>query len=243
MRLFLVGLLALLCQVVLLRELNVAFYGVELVYALALAAWMTGGAAGSAWLPRRVGATSGRLSWLLAATAVALPAEVAVVRASRLALGGVPGAYLPFEDQILVLAASMLPASLALGVAFRWAADLAAAQGRSLAWAYAVESAGAGVGAALATIAFVSGVRTFTLAVLVAGLVPCVLLAGVRGRLLPPALILTAVATCPRPSPRSPHDGVVAPLRRRVARLCVRADHSHLCGQPDGRVCRRCAGV
>jgi spermidine synthase len=194
MRLFLVGLLALLCQVVLLRELNVAFYGVELVYAVALAAWMAGGAAGAALMPRRFGATSARLSWLLAVAAVSLPAEVAVVRVSRLALSGVPGAYLPFEEQILVLAASVLPTSVALGVAFRWAAELAAVRGRSLAWAYAVESAGAGIGAALATVAFVGGVQTFTLAVLVAGFVPGVLFAGTRGRLLLPALLLTGVA-------------------------------------------------
>jgi spermidine synthase len=195
MRLFLVGLLALLCQVVLLRELNVAFYGVELVYAVALAAWMAGGAAGSALLPRRFGATVGDLSWLLAATAAALPAEVAVVRVSRLALGGVPGAYLPFEQQVLVLAAAVLPASLTSGIAFRWAAELAAERGRSLAWAYAVESGGAGVGAALATLAFAFGVQTFAVAVLVAGLVPSALLAVVRRRLWLPALLLTAVAT------------------------------------------------
>ncbi len=194
MRLFLVGLLALLCQVVLLRELNVAFYGVELVYAVALAAWMGGSAAGSGLLPRRLGATSGRLSWLLAAAAVALPAEVAVIRGSRLALGGIPGAYLPFEHQILVLAVAMLPASLTLGVAFRWAAELAAAQGRSLAWAYAVESAGAGAGAAAATVLFAQGVPTFTLAVVVAGLVPLALLTTARSRLLLPTLGLTAIA-------------------------------------------------
>jgi spermidine synthase len=193
MRLFLVGLLALVCQVVLLRELNVAFYGVELVYAVALAAWMAGGAAGSGLLPRRLGATSGRLSWLLAA-AVALPAEVAVVRVSRLALSGVPGAYLPFEQQILVLAAAVLPASVALGVAFRWAAELAAARGRSLAWAYAVECAGAGAGAAAATVLFALGVPTFTLAVVVPGLVPLALLTTGRGRLLLPAVGLTAIA-------------------------------------------------
>jgi len=194
MRLFLVGLLALLCQVVLLRELNVAFYGVELVYAIALAAWMAGGAAGAAFLHRRLRATPGRLRWLLGATAVALPAEVAVIRVSRLALGGVPGAYLPFEQQVLVLLAAVLPASVALGVAFRWAAELAAARGRALAWAYGVESAGAGVGAAGATISFALGVQTFTLAVLVAGLVPATLLAAGRRRLLLPALLLTAAA-------------------------------------------------
>jgi len=49
--LFLVGFLSLLAQVVLLRELNVAFYGIELAYLVALAAWLAGTAAGAA-LPR-----------------------------------------------------------------------------------------------------------------------------------------------------------------------------------------------
>jgi spermidine synthase len=176
MLLFLVGLLALLGQVILLRELNVASYGVELVYAVALAAWMTGSAAGAAFLPRRPAVTAGRLSWLLAIAAAAIPAEVAVIRVSRLALGGVPGAFLPVEQQVLLLAVSVLPPSIVLGLAFVWSADLAAAKGRTLAWAYAVESAGAGVGAAAATVAFAGGLPTFTLAVLVAGFVPSVLL-------------------------------------------------------------------
>jgi spermidine synthase len=179
---FLVGLLALLCQVVLLRELNVAFYGVELVYAVALAAWMGASAAGAAFLPGVLSATAGRLSWLLAIAAAALPAEIAAVRVSRLALGGVPGAFLPFDHQVLVLTSSVLPPALALGLAFAWAAELAAARGRTLAWAYAVESAGAGVGATAATVAFAAGVPTFTLAVLAAGLVPVALLAAAQGR-------------------------------------------------------------
>ncbi len=182
MLLFLVGLLALLCQVVLLRELNVAFFGVELVYAVALAAWMAGSAAGAAFLPRRAAATAGRLSWLIAVAAAALPFEVALVRVSRLAVGGVPGAFLPFEQQVLVLAAAVLPASLTLGVAFRWAAELAAAEGRTLARAYAIESAGACAGAALATLAFAGGVQTFTVAVIAAGIVPSTILSAAGGR-------------------------------------------------------------
>ncbi len=38
--LFLVGLVSMLAQVVILRELNVAFYGVELIYILAIGAWL-----------------------------------------------------------------------------------------------------------------------------------------------------------------------------------------------------------
>jgi spermidine synthase len=184
MRLFLVGVLSLLCQIVLLRELNVAFYGVELAFAVALAAWMVGSAAGAAVLPRRAPATRGRLSWLIAIAALVLPVEVVISRASRLVLGGVPGAFLPIEHQALTLAAAVLPPSLLLGLAFRLAAELSRANGRTLAWAYALESAGACAGAAIAAVAFVFGVRTFTLAILTAGIVPAALLATAGRRLV-----------------------------------------------------------
>ena len=38
--LFLTGLVSLFGQIVLLRELNVAFYGIELIYLIALGVWM-----------------------------------------------------------------------------------------------------------------------------------------------------------------------------------------------------------
>ena len=38
--LFLTGLVSLVGQIVLLRELNVAFYGIELIYLIALGIWM-----------------------------------------------------------------------------------------------------------------------------------------------------------------------------------------------------------
>jgi spermidine synthase len=199
MLLFLVGLLAILFQIVLLRELNVAFYGVELVYALALAAWMAGGAAGAAFAPRWRAATPGRVAGLLMAVAVALPADVALVRASRLVLGGIPGAYLPFDRQLLALAASTLPPAFVLGLAFRGAAHLAAATGRTLAQSYAIESAGAVVGAAAATAAFAFGGQTFTVAVLTAGLVPSALLAAAAKEAWGPAgaalLLVVALST------------------------------------------------
>ena len=71
MLLFLVGLLAILCQIVLLRELNVACYGVELVYAVALAAWMVAGGAGAAWRWRGHLMSSAHVAWLLVVFEVA----------------------------------------------------------------------------------------------------------------------------------------------------------------------------
>jgi spermidine synthase len=186
MLLLLVGLLAILSQVVLLRELSVAFYGVELVYSLALTAWMVGGAVGALV---RLPHSGRRLAWLLATAALLLPAGVVWIRASRLVLGGIPGAYLPFTDQMIVLLVSLLPQAALLGLAFRWAAADAASSGRTLVWSYAVESAGACLGAVAATVGFVAGLQTFTVAVLSAGLCTAALVArgpreagaGIRG--------------------------------------------------------------
>jgi spermidine synthase len=182
MILLLVGLLAIVSQVVLLRELSVAFYGVELAYALALAAWMAGGAAGALLRLRRVSPAGRAATWLLVASAVLLPVNVAWIRASRVVLGGIPGAYLPFQDQLLVLLVSVLPQAAILGLAFRWAAEDAAASGASLARSYAVESAGACLGAGAATLGFLAGLQTFTLAVLAAGVVPATLAASIARR-------------------------------------------------------------
>ncbi len=158
------GVLALSAQVVLLRELNVAFYGVELVYILGLSAWMAGSAAGAACVPHRLHATSARLRGLLAASAFALPAGVALIRGHRFLLGAVPGAYLPFDRQLVLLLAATLPFSAALGLAFRWAAAIHASRGGSLPSAYALESVGAAAGGLAATLAFHLGLPTFALA-------------------------------------------------------------------------------
>ncbi len=176
MILFLVGLLAILCQIVLLRELNVACYGVELVYGLALAVWLLAGGAGAAWRSRWRVASGWRVAWLLVLVALALPIDIAFVRASRLLLGGVPGAFLPIGRQLLVLAVSLGPPSFVLGLAFRRAAEAATLHGRALASCYALESAGAVVGAAAATLALVSGVQTFALAILAAGILAAAVL-------------------------------------------------------------------
>jgi spermidine synthase len=202
MLLFLVGLLAIICQIVLLRELNVACYGVELIFGIALAGWMIAGGAGAAWRSRQPVVPSVRIAWLLTAASVALPADVALVRASRLILGGVPGAFLPFGQQLLVLAVSLAPLSFALGLAFRQAAQASALHGRSLALCYAIESAGAVVGATAATVALASGAQTLTLAILTAGAVTTTLLvSAIRKPTAAAACLVTmlvAVSLAPR---------------------------------------------
>ncbi|MBP1636614.1 MAG: Spermine synthase, partial [Acidobacteria bacterium] len=203
--LFLIGVLSLLCQVVLLRELNVAFYGVELVYLLALTSWMLGTAAGAALLPRRWRAGAGRLGAVLVVVPAALPVVVAAIRASRGWLGGLPGAYLPIDRQLFVLVTATLPLAWALGAAFRWASAASLVRGRSLGWAYGVESAGFAAAGAGSTLAFHLGAQTLPLAVASACLAILAVLARAASRrrpwrwLLLPALAASAWATVSSP--------------------------------------------
>ena len=80
---------------------------------------------------------------------------------SRLVLGGVPGAYLPFPRQMAALVIALAPVGLISGLLFRTAAGLYAAKRRTLAGAYGIESAGALIGGTLAAAASGWGFRIF----------------------------------------------------------------------------------
>jgi spermidine synthase len=160
--LFLTGLVSLLGQIVLLRELNVAFYGIELIYLIALGVWMLLTALGALIGGRRPSA--GRMAVLFLCLALFLPLGVVFLRASRLLLGGVPGAYLLFPQQMAALVIAILPAGLLSGLLFREAAALHAERGRTLAGAYGIESAGGLAGGVLATICLRYGVQNLPLA-------------------------------------------------------------------------------
>ena len=143
MELIAIGFVSLLGQVVLLRELNVAFYGSELIYVLALGVWMAWTAVGALLGP----ITTPRLRGGLLVVAFVLPATVVAIRRLRLLFGAVPGAYLSFPRQLLALALCLAPACLLLGLLFQWAA-----RRRGLARAYGIESIGAALGGLTSTI-------------------------------------------------------------------------------------------
>ncbi|MEW6368498.1 MAG: hypothetical protein AB1714_28040 [Acidobacteriota bacterium] len=168
-----IGLLAILTQVVLMRELSAAFYGIELIYLLALGAWLLWNA-GGALVSRRTRAPSLRkIGGLLVLLAITIPLDVAFIRAARHLFGGVAGAYLPFPSQIIAMCLAMLPVSLLLGLLFQWAAKLQTARGRTLAVAYAVESAGGVLGGLLSTMFLLWGVQNFLIGMLCATLSLC----------------------------------------------------------------------
>lgn len=151
LRLFLLGLVTLLGQVVLLRELLVESFGSELVVLLSLGLLLLGTSAGAA-AGRCLGppeeAQAGRLFLLFA---LLLPALAAAARLLRLLFGGAPGTFLPLHEQLMGMALVLLPLGAAGGLLFQRAAALAVAAGGSLARAYAVESLGGLAGGALAT--------------------------------------------------------------------------------------------
>jgi spermidine synthase len=164
-----IGAMSILGQVVLLRELNVAFFGSELVYILALGVWLLWTAVGAVLGRRRDVPGERRLRMLFGAWAVVLPLSIVVIRGLRRIFGGVPGAYLPFPQQMLGMTLSLLPVGVILGLLFQGAAKLyVATERRSLARAYAVESAGGLAGGALATLFLKWGLQNLSACLLCA---------------------------------------------------------------------------
>lgn len=166
LQLFAVGAIALLAQVVLLRECEVAFFGSELVLVLGLGAWLLGSAAGAASGRSAQPPGERAVRRLFVALGILLPLAVVFARGVRILLGGVPGADLPFGRQMLALALCLVPASLLLGLLFQWTARRFIATGRSPASAYALESAGGLLGGLLATLLPAAGLQNLGAALL-----------------------------------------------------------------------------
>ncbi len=161
---FTIGLVSLLGQIVLLRELSVATYGVELIYLLGMACWLIGSSLG-ADLGRRKGAGGYFVVlWIFLLYSLLLPLDMVFLRLSRWLLGGVTGAFLPFHLQILTLALSVIPLSFLMGMAFQRAARFWIAERSEtnvLARAYGWECLGSVVAGGLTTLAPVFHVPNF----------------------------------------------------------------------------------
>ena len=150
-------------QVVLLRELAVASFGVELIYLLALGLWLAAGAAGAALGGRGAAVSPPRPAAVFLALAVLIPLEVAFLRGARLLFGGVTGAYLPLGEQVATAALGTVPAGVILGLLFRRAAGWMVADGGTLAAAYAWECLGGALGSVAATLSLHWGISNLAL--------------------------------------------------------------------------------
>ena len=194
-----IGLVSILGQVTLLREISAAFFGSELIYILAMGIWLLWTAAGAAAGRRAAVPSPWRVRAGLLAYALLLPACVALARAPHFLLDAVPGAYLSFPRQLLAMGIALLPASVLGGLLFQWAAKLLVGRpgGRTLALAYAVESSGGLAGGIRATLLLRWGVQNFLTGLLCgAAAFAAALLPWRRGRprwLVPVALPLAAL--------------------------------------------------
>lgn len=166
-----IGFASILGQIVLLRELNVAFYGVELIYLLALGIWLLWSAVGAIcgrWLFRSM--RSPHLNILFILLAFILPLDIAFIRAVRPLFKAVPGAFLPLTTQLSAMTLAALPIGILLGMMFVLAARYYIADGHSLAKAYALECLGGVIGGLLGTL-----LLHFSISNLVAGMTCCLL--------------------------------------------------------------------
>jgi spermidine synthase len=162
--LFSIGLISILGQVVLLRELNVSFYGVELIYLLALGVWLFWTAVG-ALLGRRTDFTSDKaLALPFIIFGILLPLDIVFIRASRLLVGGVPGAYLTLPQQVTIAVISLLPAGILSGILFQFTAKSYVSKGKTAATAYAIESLGGLLGGLAATVFLIWGIQNLSIA-------------------------------------------------------------------------------
>lgn len=173
---FLIGLVSLTGQVVIIRELSVAFYGVELIYILAIGIWLFSSAAGAITARRTRRLYEQGHFAVFIFFAISLISTIFFLRSIFVFFAGIKGTYLPFYAQITGLFLAIAPSAFLMGVAFQWVAqryicnfdstnepDKPAFLPYSLAKAYAVECAGCVAGGLLATVSLALEVQNLTL--------------------------------------------------------------------------------
>lgn len=164
--LLIIGFISILGQVVILRELNVAFYGIELIYLLGIGIWLLGTAIGAIIGRRTFIPSTYHVLLLLVVFGLILLPDIAFIRSIRFLFAPAPGAYLPFFSQIGTMLVAILPVSVLLGLLFQWAAKQYVHPGKTLALAYAIESAGGLIGGLASTLLLKFGVQNFSIAIL-----------------------------------------------------------------------------
>lgn len=161
-----VGFISILGQVVILRELVVAFFGIELIYILSLAVWMIGTALGAAIGRRSSVPGEKKIHVLFLLTGIGLLIDIVFIRGIRIIFGGVTGGYLPFTIQLLGLVIALFPVSLLMGLLFQWCAKVFVNNNETLAKAYSIESIGGVLGGLASTLFLSLGCQNFLIALL-----------------------------------------------------------------------------
>jgi spermidine synthase len=164
--LLLAGFISLLGQIVLLRELNVAFHGVELIYPIAIGEWMFFAAIGT--LFRKDRPSLNRTAVLFILFAIFLLSGIVFIRGSALFADKIAGfSNIPFA-QIATFIVPLLPVGLLSGLLFVETSSLYIYRDRRLTGAYGIEAFGGIAGGLLATLGFHYGLNNLFVALLCA---------------------------------------------------------------------------
>ncbi len=162
-----VGLIGMLGQVVLLREIAVVCPGSELIWIFGIGVWLFGNALGvrnTASHP-----STGAYGWLFAGTALSFPFLVLAFR-WFFPLFGIPLGVSPsFSLQLLLVAGGMFPSGWMIGRLFGLCIQAWRNQGGLPASAYAAECAGGAVGGILSAACLEVGFQNVALAGMVCG--------------------------------------------------------------------------
>jgi len=160
--LFMAGLVSLLGQIVVLRELSVVFQGVELMYPLALGGWMLFAALGT--LFRRSWPSENRIAALFTLFALFLLSGILFLRGSdlfALKISGFP--FLPFKQMATVIV-PLLPVGIISGLMFSEITSIHIETSGGPEGAFAMEAAGGIAGGLLATLGIHYGCSNLFLA-------------------------------------------------------------------------------
>jgi spermidine synthase len=171
----LIGITAVVAQIVLMRELIVVFYGNEISLGLTLANWLLWTAIGSSLLGRIVTkAHDARklMASLQVAVAVAFPLSIYAVRASKAVLQTTPGELLGpwpmFLTSLVTLSVFCLLSGCLFAAGSRLLGDTVGAPVAAATGAvYLLEAAGSGVGGLVAGLALIQHLGSFQIALLV----------------------------------------------------------------------------
>ncbi|NTV29615.1 MAG: fused MFS/spermidine synthase [Candidatus Omnitrophica bacterium] len=194
---FLLGFSSASAQILILRTLVASLYGNELIFVMALAAWLigvaAGGWAGGAFRPRATGAGLAVSGWLVVSGSF-VPLTVLAARQVRLWLGVTPGLLLDPLTAGVCAAALVFPLSFFYGVLFPAlvAGSDQVEDGADASRVYAGEAAGLVAGGLVTTFFFLPWLSSLGIAffLLVAHLLAAALLSpAFRGPLLAGALL------------------------------------------------------
>jgi spermidine synthase len=173
--LILIGFTAVIAQIVLMRELIVVFYGNEITLGLMLCTWLLWTAIGSSVLGRMGKRVASRtlVAGLEGAIAVAFPVSIVAVRASRAALGSLPGEILGpgpmFLTSLLALSFFCVVSGWLFAAGSRlYAEESARSPAEATSSAYLLEAAGSAAGGLLAGVFLIRYLSAFDMAALLA---------------------------------------------------------------------------